>query len=262
MPGREPEIVTPNTDDAARQLDPVLTAKYDALSERKKTFQRWLDELEQPREDRALSATSALDDEIAALDVKIQKSSAKNRKRLTRQKEAMEQERQNIVEQLSKGDTPDMATVRKDLQAVDEQMRDLAPELTEVYQKARSTVKENTTTTPGEDPTYKVETVFERDRTPGIGRQIEDTFAAERYYLADKNASDEISARVAAAKVSDDPTATAQEELSDAMSQLADELKRLDLEDVDFKAEDAAVAQADDMAIALDAATSCMLRRA
>ena len=111
-------------------------------------------------------------------------------------------------------------------------------------------------------PTQRVKTVFERDRTPGIGRQIEDTFAAERYYLADKNASDEISARVAAAKVSDDPTATAQEELSDAMSQLADELKRLDLEDVDFKAEDAAVAQADDMAIALDAATSCMLRRA
>jgi hypothetical protein len=260
VPGKEPEIVTPNTDDAARKIAPELTAKYDALTERKKTYRRWLDELKQPQEDRVVSP---IDDQIAEIDAKIQKASAKNRARLNREKAVLEQERRFVAEEVVKrGDTPDMAQVHKDLQAVDEQMRDLAPQLTDVYQKARSIVKENTTTTPGEAPTYKVETVFERDRTPGIGRQIEETFAAERYYLADKNASDEIAARVATAKVSDDPTVMAQEELSDVMSQLTDELRRLDLEDVDFKAEDAAIAQADDMAKAMDAAASCMLRRA
>ena len=260
VPGKGAQVITPNTEEVARKLNPQIFKRQDELQTRQSTLRRWLQELEEPRAKRAEGLVSDLDQAIQSIDAKIQKASAKNRKRLGREKAALEKERADRVAELSKGDTPDMAKVRDDLVKVDLEMRGMSKELSETLSEAKVKADASAETRQAEPPTFKVETVYERDRTPGIGKQIEETFSTKSKLVADVEAAAESRERVANSIESDDVVATENNKLAEAKEILDEATARASGEEAVFVAEDKAIKDAGDLRKAFDVATTCLTR--
>lgn len=139
----------------ARQVAPEVfngPNGYDALSQQRDTFRRWIDELSETRDS---NATQAIDAQIQDAQSRLQteqenltdatgKRAATYRNRVA----AITDELNDLAKQRDKaladsrtsGDTPDMARVRSDLMATDYKMRDLAPQVSAAYRDAQGRV--------------------------------------------------------------------------------------------------------------------------
>jgi hypothetical protein len=124
-------------DEIARRIDPETFTIYDKLADRKARFQRWIDELKEPREKLALSKVEELDAEILRLKMRITTATKRNAKKYEARIAEIQPERDRLFNEMVSRETPDMARVRRDLVKVDEQMRDMAPVISRAYARAR-----------------------------------------------------------------------------------------------------------------------------
>lgn len=131
---------------AARQLDPPTFELFDNLASQKEQYRGWLNELA-TQKPRALE----LETQINTILGKVRGIEERLTNRATARLEAL---RDELVE-VQRTDTPEMAVVRRDLIRADEQMRDLAPKVSEAYREARRLMPEEVRTTdiPVVEPT-------------------------------------------------------------------------------------------------------------
>lgn len=128
----------PDLHQVAREINPQLFERYDALDQRKETFRRWIDELD---ETRRQAAAEPFDRQIAEIQGRMDGASARTAKRLQGEIDALQAQKQEALDGI-KGDSPDMARIRQELLNTDFEMRDLAPEVSAAYRSAREALPE------------------------------------------------------------------------------------------------------------------------
>jgi hypothetical protein len=120
--------------DYARQLEPELFSTYDTLSETKNEYWQHLDDLDQARaEDQTAHRIQTTIDNLLSRGPE-EKLSRGQRQRLNEARSALE-------EYLST-DTPEMAQARREMLSIDEQLRDIAPQVSEMLRRAREAMPE------------------------------------------------------------------------------------------------------------------------
>lgn len=130
-PAAAPAGPAPDIHAVARQIDPQTFGQYDALAQRRETFNRWIEELGDQRAQRpeVVAAQARIDDilgKVGGVEEKLTKAAAGR----------LEAARADL-DRLTTGDTADMARVRADLQKTDFAMRDLAPQVSAAYRAAQ-----------------------------------------------------------------------------------------------------------------------------
>lgn len=138
-----PEAAPLDVHQVAREIAPDVFTEYDALTQRKDTFRRWISDLKDSREqDVAAKAPHAA--EIADLEQRLAdpETTPRLRKKYEARLEPLTAERDAFIENATVGDSKDMALVRTRLQEADYRMRDLAPEVSAAYRTARGRVPE------------------------------------------------------------------------------------------------------------------------
>lgn len=126
-------------DAIARKVDPQTMSRYDELADAKAQARVQLAAATVDR-DASLKGAARLDaigDELARIDAKIARASAKNRKRLGKEREEIAARQTAEQEALAITDTPSMATIRRRIMGIDEQMRDMAELVSRAYARAR-----------------------------------------------------------------------------------------------------------------------------
>ncbi len=116
----------------AREVDPQTFQQYDALTARRDTFRRWIDELGEQRAQRpeSVAAQNRINDILAKVNGVEE--------RLTKAARGRLEEARADLTRLTTTDTADMARVRQDLQKTDYAMRDLAPRVSAAYREAQT----------------------------------------------------------------------------------------------------------------------------
>jgi predicted nucleic acid-binding Zn-ribbon protein len=140
-----PEPALPHVQDVARRMEPELLTAYEGLREQREQFRRWIDEQSNPSPERL--------EELNAQKAELEKQIAetKNRdeqRRLRTELRVGVQAELNAMaaraDAFAKGeaqDTPDIAAARAHMMAVDEQMRDLAPQVAAAYRRAADALR-------------------------------------------------------------------------------------------------------------------------
>lgn len=124
--------------DLARRVDPETFQKYDALAQRKETYNRWLDELGDTRDANLQARIDELDTRIYTMAEKADAATGKRAAKVRKDVQALQAEKEAfIADAATQGkETPDMARVRRALMKDDEKMRDLAPLVSRAYARA------------------------------------------------------------------------------------------------------------------------------
>lgn len=125
-------------DDLARQIDPDTFRQFDALAQRKETYNRWIDEFSDPTNALLTERLAPLDDKIDSLAVRLQEETGKRAAKLRSDIKALEAEKARIVSESTSNVSPDAQRIRADLMRADEKMRDLAPLVSRAYARARN----------------------------------------------------------------------------------------------------------------------------
>ena len=125
-------------DQIARRIDPELFNKVDKITQRMETLQRWQQELQPQRAERQLEATATLRREVDDLRERLERATPKNRRTLQRQLDEAQMRLDDETQRVSTLDTPDTRQVRERYQALDQELRDLAPLITRAYNAARA----------------------------------------------------------------------------------------------------------------------------
>lgn len=128
-----------NIDRLARDVDPDVMQRYDSLADEKRVLRANLAEATAGR-DASPPQNAALEEveqQIAILQHKAAKAGAMKAKKYAKQIDELRANRDMLVEQQSKADTPYMAMMRERLVEVDERMRDLAEPVSRAYARAR-----------------------------------------------------------------------------------------------------------------------------
>lgn len=123
-------------DDLARKADPETFRIFDKLADQSARLRGWLDDLNTGRTQSAEAAVKELDADIARVEARLSKASAKNQRRLQGELDELRAQRQEQFSQVSGVDTPDQQTIRQRLMTLDEQMRDLAPAVSRAVAQA------------------------------------------------------------------------------------------------------------------------------
>lgn len=121
----------------AREIDPEAFSIYDKLADKRDRMRGWLVELDTPRNERAVNAVREMDEQLAQLAAKLERTSPKNRKKVQAAIREVQAQRNETWDTLTTSDTPDMARIRSELMAVDQEMRDMAPVISRAYAAAR-----------------------------------------------------------------------------------------------------------------------------
>ena len=146
-PGEAPVAAVQDIHSAARQVAPeVFTGPngYDALTDRKQTFSRWIDELATARDQ---AATADIDQRIADTQSRLDDATGRRLTTYRNRLGDLQNQRTQALDAANQ-DTPAMAKVRQDLVATDERMRDLAVDVSAAYRKAREGMPEEPEPTP------------------------------------------------------------------------------------------------------------------
>lgn len=258
--GRTPELASPDVEDIVRELDPVLMRRYDDLQVRKDFLRKTLEDLEAPREQRAFDQSRELRETIAQKEDQLERSGARQQKRIRKELDVLRAQLDEFTASVKSEDSPDMRRVRRELQDIDIKQRDMSEDITPLYQRAQADVDAFTGQRTREEPEFRVETVFERDRTPGIAEEIEATFNARSDRFADFEAAQEIDEFLAAHTDTPDVVSAANTELADALSQLSDlKARGLDIDD-DLGIEDAVLTLAGEQSKGIEALALCSRR--
>lgn len=123
-------------DDVARDIDPDLFRKYDALAQTKETLRRWLSDIQK---DKVNTEIESLQQRVDYLDGKLESPDTKVRmaKKYEAEKQGLLKQIEQTIAEAKKSDTPDMARLREKLMHTDEKMRDLAPLVSRAYAQAK-----------------------------------------------------------------------------------------------------------------------------
>lgn len=128
-PAAAPE---PDIHSVARQIAPEVFNEYDALSGRRDTFRRWLDELSVTRAETPRPQVIEMQNRISDILDKV----GGVEDRLTKAAASRLEDARSSLDDLMSRDTPDMALVRESLIKTDYRMRDLAPQVSSAYRQA------------------------------------------------------------------------------------------------------------------------------
>lgn len=132
-----PPVTPPSIDTVARQIDPDTFKTFDALTQEKATYMRWLGDLKETRDQ---TATADLDKQIAEQQAKLEDATGKRAATYRNRVADLTEQRAQALADVQQGDTPDMAKVRQSLMQADYKMRDLAPTVGEAYRQAREQI--------------------------------------------------------------------------------------------------------------------------
>lgn len=144
-PSAEPIVEKPETttapkiqtvDDIARQNEPVLFKQYDDINSRQERLRGWIDDLSDIRDQKP---------EIAETQSKIDAILSKVNgveDRLTNKQAAMLDDLRGKLDDIKTSDTPDMATIRKQLVDLEHQKFDMAEQVSAAYREAREQMPE------------------------------------------------------------------------------------------------------------------------
>ena len=156
----EPEPLAPapqpDIHQIAREVDPETFEKFDALSARKETFRRWINELDETRRARA-ETEAPHGQEIADLQDKMEGATPRLQKKYQARIDEMQETRDAFIEERTKGDSADMTKVRQRLMETDYAMRDLSTKVGTAYREAEQRIpKEETAEVPVAEPAAEV----------------------------------------------------------------------------------------------------------
>lgn len=131
----------PDVHQLAREIAPDIFREYDALTTRRDTYRRWLDDLAETRQQNA-EATAPNAAEIEDLQNRLQTATGRRAANWQNRLDRLLPERDAyIADQISR-DSSDMAQVRQALQENDYRMRDLAEPVSAAYREARGRLPE------------------------------------------------------------------------------------------------------------------------
>ena len=144
----------------ARQIAPDTFSEFDALSQKKDTFRRWIDELREVRDENAAKSAPHAD-EIADLQSKLSDATPRLAKKYNERLEPLIAERDAYIADHTKGDSADMAKIRQQLMQTDYRQRDLAPDVSKAYREAEARMPQVAATAMPAETTTAPETVPE-----------------------------------------------------------------------------------------------------
>jgi hypothetical protein len=110
---------------------------YDALTQRRDTLARWMGDL---RTARDTAATADIDRQISEAQGRLETETGRRAATWRDRLETLTEQRATALEEVSRVETADMARVRRDYQATDYAMRDLAPAVSAAYREAEARV--------------------------------------------------------------------------------------------------------------------------
>lgn len=132
MPGLETREATPspsNIHEAARQIEPDLFSQYDSLMDTKNSYLGMITEL-----DEARANATGMSTEAARIQATLEtETSARRRERLQQQLDAQIAHDDALAKER-------IDSLRGEMLTVDEQMRDIAPDVSDAYRRARDMV--------------------------------------------------------------------------------------------------------------------------
>jgi hypothetical protein len=132
MPGLETREATPspsNIHEAARQIEPDLFSQYDSLMDTKNSYLGMIAEL-----DEARANATGMSAEAARIQATLEtETSARRRERLQQQLDAQRAHDDAVAKER-------IDSLRGEMLTVDEQMRDIAPDVSDAYRRARDMV--------------------------------------------------------------------------------------------------------------------------
>ena len=134
-PTPAPAPAAPDVHAVARQIAPETFQEYDALTQRKDTFRRWIDDLRESRDQTARESAPHAD-EIADLQSKLEDTTPRLAKKYQARLEPLIAERDAYVADKTSRDSQDMTKIRERLMETDYAMRDLAPKVSQAYRDA------------------------------------------------------------------------------------------------------------------------------
>lgn len=122
---------------AAREADPVTFGRLEELQVRAASYRKFLTDLAADQDREVSDIISSLDTREAALRDRLANMTTGGRRRIKDQIAEVQRAREEAMTLSGRRETPDMARVRRSLMDVDEQMRDLAPDIGKAYARAR-----------------------------------------------------------------------------------------------------------------------------
>jgi hypothetical protein len=132
MPGLETREATPspsNIHEAARQIEPDLFSQYDSLMDTKNSYLGMIAEL-----DEARTNATGMSPEAARIQSTLEaETSMRRRERLQQQLDAQRAHDDTVAKER-------IDSLRGEMLTVDEQMRDIAPDVSDAYRRARDMV--------------------------------------------------------------------------------------------------------------------------
>lgn len=131
-----------NIDGMMRRIDPDTMAQFDALIEQKRVAQIQLAAATTDRDAtvaaKQQSRINDLSDQISQLDAKIADVGAMKAKKLRGQKDELIAQRDAVLTETQKTDSPNMAVIRQRVMEADFKLRDLAPLVTRAKVRAQN----------------------------------------------------------------------------------------------------------------------------
>jgi hypothetical protein len=253
------EVIPPDIAAIAKQQDPALWAKYEDLNTRITSYREWLDGMRKgDAVEKAKQEVASLDTEIEATKAKIAKSNSKNAKKLMPKLTELTAKREALFADVSAKDTAGMAEIRQKVVEIDQQMRDMAVEVTDSTNRAREAaagmpVKKAEGQT---EVKYKVNDVY-MDSKSLVESQSDRNL---RFY--DQEALDDVDATPVEdiGKVEDIDAVEA--EINQQTLDIMAEYERLGLEHPDLESVDPATQMAEAQSVADQALAVCQFGRA
>jgi len=122
---------------AAREVDPVTFGRLEELQVRASSYRKFLADLAADQDREVSDLMAALDAKEADLVDTLANMRTGGRRRIKDKIAEVQRAREDAMTLSGRRETPDMARVRKALMEVDEQIRDLAPDIGKAYARAR-----------------------------------------------------------------------------------------------------------------------------
>jgi hypothetical protein len=125
-------------DARAREIDPDAMRQFDRLAERKSTYQKWLDEIDQGYDANVRETMAKIERRIAAVEARMAAAQGKNAKaKLRGELRDAKADREALLRLSGQREDAKTARVRRLVAKVDERMRDIAPLVGRAYSRAR-----------------------------------------------------------------------------------------------------------------------------
>lgn len=124
-------------DDIARRVDPQTFRKYDTYADNKAAYKARIEELGGTQDAAMTARVDELESKITELMQRADTTGGKRAAKLRKDIKALEAEKQQVVIESARKETPEIARMRALMMREDEKMRDLAPLVSRAYARAQ-----------------------------------------------------------------------------------------------------------------------------